>query len=128
VNDRRADAELVAAELGMSRAGVEALMRLLRDPEPVVTPELIDTAEVARRFGRSRDWVYDHATDLGALRLGDGSRPRLAFDPARVSTYIDGKATIAEEPPPSPAPRAPHRRRRSASVGAPLLPIGPKAE
>jgi hypothetical protein len=128
VSDRRADLELVAAELGVSPAGVKALMRLLRDPEPVVTPELIDTAEVARRFGRSRDWVYEHAADLGVVRLGDGARPRLAFDPARVSTYIDGKATIAEEPPPSPAPPAPRRPRRSASVGAPLLRIGPESE
>jgi predicted DNA-binding transcriptional regulator AlpA len=41
----------------------------------------LDANEVARRLGVSRDWVYEHADELGASRIGSGSRPRLRFPP-----------------------------------------------
>ena len=41
---------------------------------------LIDAAEVARRHGVTRAWVYEHADRLGAVRLGSGSRPRLRLN------------------------------------------------
>jgi hypothetical protein len=50
---------------------------------------LLDAATVARRIGRSRAWVYEHAAELGAVRLGDGHRPRLGFEPAKVAEYMD---------------------------------------
>ncbi len=43
---------------------------------------LVDAAELARRLGVSRDWVYRHADELGAVHVGDGKRARLRFDPA----------------------------------------------
>lgn len=126
--ERRAAVDLVAAELGMSAAGVEALVRLIASPVPSVTAqrELVDAAEVARRFGRSRGWVYDNAGALGAVRLGDGPRPRLAFDPDRVAAYI---AQQLEEAPATPTtvsqPRRRRRREEQSTSGVPLLPIGP---
>ena len=50
------------------------------EPEP-----LVDAAEIARLHGKTRSWVYEHAGELGAVRLGSGPRPRLAFSPARVA-------------------------------------------
>ena len=41
----------------------------------------LDANEVARRLGVSRDWVYEHASELGASRIGSGTRPRLRFPP-----------------------------------------------
>lgn len=41
--------------------------------------EMIDAAELARRLGRSRDYVYDNADSLGVIRIGSGARPRLMF-------------------------------------------------
>ena len=41
--------------------------------------EWLDAQEVARRLGVSREWVYEHAQELGATRLGSGRRPRLRF-------------------------------------------------
>jgi hypothetical protein len=61
------------------------VVELLRGEAP-----LLDAAAVARRLGRSRDWVYRDADELGAVRLGDGERPRLGFDPARVAAYGAG--------------------------------------
>jgi len=34
--------------------------------------ELVDAAELARRLGIERSWVYSHAIELGAVRLGGG--------------------------------------------------------
>ena len=43
---------------------------------------LLTAAEVAARLAVARGWVYAHARELGVVRLGDGPRPRLRFDPA----------------------------------------------
>lgn len=76
------------------------------DAEP---DELISAAEVARRLGRSPDWVYAHADELGAIRLGDGPRPRLWFDPAEVKRRLAA-------PPTAPEPSKPRRPRSSAKL------------
>jgi hypothetical protein len=39
----------------------------------------VDAAKVARALGVERDWVYAHARELGAVRLG-GPQGRLRFD------------------------------------------------
>ena len=41
---------------------------------------LVDTQTLARALGVSRRFVYQHADELGAQRLGSGSKPRLRFD------------------------------------------------
>lgn len=50
--------------------------------------ELVDAAEVARRLSVSRDWVYEHSTSLGAIRLGKGPRARLRFDLVTVRERV----------------------------------------
>jgi hypothetical protein len=50
---------------------------------------LLSAAQVARRWGIDRSWVYAHADDLGVRRLGTGVRPRLRFDPVRVAAYLE---------------------------------------
>jgi hypothetical protein len=42
--------------------------------------ELLDAAALAARLKVERDWVYEHAAELGAIRLGDSERGRLRFD------------------------------------------------
>src|SRR6266498_4024868 len=54
--------------------------------------ELVDAAELARRLGIERSWVYTHAIELGALKLGGGSRPRLRFDPQLAVERIRARA------------------------------------
>jgi hypothetical protein len=39
----------------------------------------LDAAATARMLSVERDWVYEHAEELGAIRLG-GRRGRLRFD------------------------------------------------
>jgi hypothetical protein len=51
-------------------------------------PQMISAAEVSRRWGVGRRWVYNHADQLGARRLGSGPRPRLRFDAAEVAERL----------------------------------------
>lgn len=50
--------------------------------------ELVDAAELARRLGIERSWVYSHAIELGAVKLGKGAKPRLRFDPESRSAGV----------------------------------------
>jgi hypothetical protein len=65
-------------------AVADRLERLV--PHPDAPEQLVDAAAVAAALGVSRDYVYDHADDLGGVRLGDGPRPRLRFDLRQAST------------------------------------------
>jgi len=85
--------------------------------------ELVDAAELARRFGIERSWVYSHAIELGAVKLGKGPKPRLRFDPqiaARVLRRVAGDA--AADPPARSGKRA-GQPSGSGGSEARLLPI-----
>lgn len=75
--------EALAAALAEALAG-EGPTRSADGKEP----RMISAEEVSRRWGVGRRWVYNHAEQLGALRLGDGRRPRLRFDPAEVAERL----------------------------------------
>jgi hypothetical protein len=103
---------------------VAALLR--QSSAPAATASLVDAAEVARHLGRSRAWVYGHSEELGAVRLGDGERPRLGFDPAKVAAYLSACETSRRTSAPA-KPDAVRKRRRAAEItngqGDDLLPI-----
>jgi hypothetical protein len=82
---------------------------------------LVDAQELARLLGVSRSVVYDHARDLGAIRIGSGTRGRLRFDPQVAMRAV--RATYSPEPaavePRRGGPRA--RRRETAPTRHPFL-------
>jgi hypothetical protein len=88
----------MTAPVQLAPESIEALAHrvaeLVLDSEAV---QFIDAIEVAHRFGVSRDWVYAHAEELGAVRVGNGSRPRLRFDVKKVSERF-GSLTGSREP------------------------------
>lgn len=89
--DIDAIAESVAARLGA----------MLND-----TPRFVDAATVARLLGVERDWVYEHADQLGGIRLG-GPRGRLRFDrQTLVDRLADPPATT------TPSGRIAARKKR----------------
>lgn len=97
----------------------ERLAPLLSSSTPGQSEGLVDAHEIARRMGRSRWWVYEHAGELGAVRLGAGPRARLGFSPARAEAYLKAAADLrAPLPPP---PRAVPKRRRSTRPPVELL-------
>jgi hypothetical protein len=106
----------VVREPALDRAAILAVARevavlLRRSSEPA--DGLLTAAEVAARFNVDRGWVYTHAEELGVVRLGDGPRPRLRFDPAIVSQRL--VATRGRTPTP--------RRSVALRPDLPLLPI-----
>ena len=82
---------------------VEAIARRvveLLEKRGLQNRELVDAAELARRLGIERSWVYSHAIELGAVKLGGGAKPRLRFDPevaARVLRRV-GEGPAADPP------------------------------
>jgi len=121
----------------LSPASVEAVaarvVEMLREETPPATgapaaPQLVDAVEVARRFTLTRGWVYDHAEELGAIRLGTGPRGRLRFDPAKVAealTVCSDSRGSERDTDRMPKPKAPRRRRRVSGTERELLPIRP---
>jgi hypothetical protein len=88
-------------------------------------PRLFSAAEAAARIGMSRDFVYEHADELGAIRLGEGSRPRLAFDPRRLDEWVSARSGGGRSDDREPAPGPARRRRAQPDAGSAvdLLPI-----
>ena len=86
-------------------------------------PQLVTAAELSRRLGLSRSTVYEKAEEFGAIRIGDGPRARLRFDPDLVATNLGaGRAEVAASG--NPRPRAVRRRRATRRPPKPgLLPI-----
>lgn len=68
----------------LDEGSIEAIARrvaeLIGARGPAGARELLTARQVAERFGVSRAWVYEHAGQLGAIRLGTGKRARLRFD------------------------------------------------
>jgi len=109
----------VPAESVLDPASLEAIARevaqlLGRDSQPGAHG-LLTARQVAARFNVDRSWVYAHADELGVVRLGQGPRPRLRFDPAVVAQHLLARPTRT-----AAAPSASH-----VGGGAPLLPIKP---
>jgi hypothetical protein len=75
----------------------------------------VDTGTIARLLGCSSEWVRDHAAELGAVRLGDGPRGALRFQPDRARAGYErrrlrtanGEAQ-GRRPGPKPRPRDVH--------------------
>lgn len=95
---------------------------------------LIDASALAVELGVSRDWVYEHATELGALRLGSGPKARLRFDPAvardALSCYGSERSLSPIASAGADSGRSPRSQRRSLATGRPkpgtILPVRPR--
>jgi hypothetical protein len=95
-------------------------------PEPAPATRLVDAATVARELAVSRSFVYEHAAELGAARIGAGQRPRLRFDLERARAAWNARQSNERSPTArSPvATGSPRRRLRTRSGTEPyLLPI-----
>jgi hypothetical protein len=83
---------------------------------------MLTAAQVAARFNVDRGWVYAHAAELGVLRLGEGPRARLPFDPAVVAQrVVAAPGRISAGPPYMPVkadvPLLPVKRSRRRRLG-----------
>lgn len=118
----------------LDEASVEAVARrvveLLRtDSYSSRERRLVDAATLAADLGVDRSWVYAHRAELGAIRLGSGSKPRLRFDVDTARELLarsTSKESGLQESPTTTGSSSPRRRRRSGSSYE-LLPIRGRA-
>jgi hypothetical protein len=91
----------------LAEAIAHRVVELLRAEEAEERPaRLVDAATLARELGVEREWVYAHAEQLGAVRLG-GPNGRLRFDRREVGKRLDGADVAAWRP----SRRRPRRHR-----------------
>jgi hypothetical protein len=87
---------------------------------------LLTVSDVADLLRLDDDWVYAHADELGAVRLGSGKRAPVRFEPATLAARLralrDAEPARAKDRP--PAKRTSRRRKESRAAPADdLLPI-----
>jgi hypothetical protein len=122
--------EMASTRIKLDPQTIEAIARRvveLLEKRGLQSRELVDAAELARRFGIERSWVYSHAIELGAVKLGGGAKPRLRFDPevaARVLRRVGGGP--AADPPARSGKRAGQPQGSEGRVA--LLPIRGRGE
>jgi hypothetical protein len=76
------EGEMASARIQLDPQAIEAIARrvveLLDRRGMPGGGELVDAAELARRLGIERSWVYTHAIELGAVRLAPRCAPSSA--------------------------------------------------
>jgi hypothetical protein len=94
------------------------------DEQRVARSRWVTAEAVADYLAVEVGYVYEHAAELGARRLGDGPRARLRFRFELVDAALCVPGRESEAPQTGTATRERGRRRRAAvGTGAPLLPI-----
>lgn len=97
------------------------VVELLQESNPQPN-KLVTAAELARHFGVSRAWVYEHANELGVIRLGEGNRGRLRFDMHVAADAINARTRTNTAQPPRAPKRRPGRPRKQPTSSIRLLP------
>ena len=120
-------------DLDASPADDHALLALARRLAALLGPDglhggegLVSAGDVAVRLGVRRGWVYDHADELGVVRLGDGPDRGCGLTPRRSLSASCAAAAGERRTGQGPVPAA----RTAAAPGppsslVPLLPIKP---
>lgn len=93
--------------------------------EPATTPGLVDAKTLACALGVERSYVYRHADELGAMRLGDGPRARPRFDVEEARRRLAACHAARESGSAGATPGAVsgRRRRRGSGTRVELLPV-----
>jgi hypothetical protein len=86
---------------------------------------LVGVRELAEYLSVAPSYVYEHADQLGARRLGTGPKPRLRFSLSEVDERLSACSASRQSDEPISAPQAASRRRARPALGTnvELLPI-----
>jgi hypothetical protein len=125
-DDLEALADLVAERLAQFVAGVPQT-----SPAPSPRGGLVTAAVLAERLGVTADTVRAHADALGAVRIGEGPKPRLRFDLEQaLSAWATRDRNRVPHPTESPVAerRTPRRRSRATRPAAQRVSVPPWEE
>ena len=89
---------------------------------PSASARVLTAREVSKLLGRSAPWVYAHATELGAIRMGNGPKARIGFDLASIEQW---KRDNQIHPPEARRPPRRRPRRNTLSRATNLIPYEP---
>jgi hypothetical protein len=111
--------QLIERDGTVIEAVARRVVELLRE-EGIVErqQDLWSARRVAEHLGVTPDYVYEHASELGAIRIGTGPAARLRFDPTIVRSRLAAQNGSRRRPA-SQARRSEPEPKRSG-----LLPIG----
>jgi hypothetical protein len=122
---------MASARIKLDPPTVEAIARRvveILEQRGLQSRELVDAAELARRFGIERSWVYSHAIELGAVKLGSGPKPRLRFDPQIAARVLRKAGEEAAADPPARSGKRADRPSAGGGSEVRLLPIRGEGE
>ena len=84
----------------------------------------LNVAQLARHLGLNPAWIYEHADELGAIRIGDGPKARIRFDLYTATQALRQHQPGRTQGPATAKPRKPRRSPASPyRTNAPLLEI-----
>jgi hypothetical protein len=95
----------------------QRVLALLQDQVAEAPVRFVDAGTLAKALGVDRSWVYAHAQELQAVRLG-GAHGRLRFDLDLVRRGLQAE-------PVTPTPRRRRPRTKVMQISTELLPIDP---
>jgi excisionase family DNA binding protein len=119
-------------KMALSGADIDAIADAVADRlldrlagQPLPTGQLLTASEAAERLGVSKDYIYAHADDLGALRIGDGpdKRPRLRFSAADLDSACSESKRSQPAASRTPKRKTPRHRPQGVGQKPDLLPI-----
>jgi hypothetical protein len=85
----------------------------------------LTVSQLARHLNLNRTWIYEHADELGAIRVGKGPKARIRFDLHTATAALrQNQATRA--PLQTSKPRRPRPIPDPHQMQAPLLEIRPR--
>lgn len=85
---------------------------------------MLTVSQLAQHLSLNRAWVYEHADELGAIRVGHGPKARIRFDFHTAKAALQRQQADRGPAPATPRPRKSGRPQPSPyNADAPLLEI-----
>lgn len=77
---------------------------------------LVSASALAEELNVERNWIYANSALLGAVRLGDGPKPRLRFDIARAREALGANSPTDTTAPPNIRTKQTRRSPKAGSI------------
>jgi hypothetical protein len=121
---RRAATELTPEAIDQIAQRLADVLEQRAEQRSTPSAGLVGVAELAHHLSVTRAWVYQHASELGAIRIGTGPRARLRFDLEAAKEVLARAETSSSAVPKGRPPR--RQPPYSPTAAVPRLPVTPR--